>query len=141
MAARILVDTGAILALLDDSDDWHVPCTAVLPSLPLPLLTSEAVLSELFHLMDRERLEKDRAWDFFRKGVIAIAIIENSELNGLEKLMRQYKDRPMDFADATLIHLANRESISVIFTVDQNDFAAYRIGPRARFQLLPAEKP
>ena len=47
----------------------------------------------------------------------------------------------MDFADATLVHLAERESIQVVFTVDQNDFASYRIGGRGRFQIIPVEHP
>jgi predicted nucleic acid-binding protein len=47
----------------------------------------------------------------------------------------------MDFADVTLVHLAERESIQVIFTVDQNDFATYRIAGRHRFQMIPVERP
>jgi hypothetical protein len=31
--------------------------------------------------------------------------------------MRKYHDRPMDDADATLVHLAHRESISTVFTI------------------------
>jgi hypothetical protein len=52
--------------------------------------------------------------------------------------MRRYHDRPMDFADATLVHIAERESLSTIFTVDHNDFETYRIGGRKRFRILPA---
>ena len=33
--------------------------------------------------------------------------------------MVRYRDRPMDFADATLVHLAERESLTSVFTVDQ----------------------
>jgi hypothetical protein len=29
-----------------------------------------------------------------------------------------YRDRPMDFADATLVHLAERESLITVFTID-----------------------
>jgi predicted nucleic acid-binding protein len=46
----------------------------------------------------------------------------------------------MDFADATLVHLAARESLSVILTVDHNDFETYRIGGRKRFTVLPARE-
>lgn len=44
-----LVDTGAILALLDRSDRWHRLYVDTFSSLHLPRLTSEAVLTELFH--------------------------------------------------------------------------------------------
>jgi predicted nucleic acid-binding protein len=47
----------------------------------------------------------------------------------------------MDFADATLVHLAERESLPMISTVDQADFATYRIKGKHRFQILPLERP
>ena len=43
----------------------------------------------------------------------------------------------MDFADATLVHLARRESITLILTVDHNDFETYRIDGRKRFRITP----
>jgi predicted nucleic acid-binding protein len=52
--------------------------------------------------------------------------------------MKRYADRPMDFADATLVHLAGRERLNVVFTIDHNDFETYRIGGRRRFRILPA---
>ena len=51
--------------------------------------------------------------------------------------MHQYRDRPMDFANATLVHLAQRESLTTILTVDVSDFQTYRIGGRRRFRILP----
>src|ERR1035437_3465503 len=50
-------------------------------------------------------------------------------------------DRPMDFADATLVYLARRESLSVILTVDQADFATYRIEGKRQFRVLPNKRP
>ena len=55
MHASALIDTGAILALLDRTDNWHRICVATFPSLRLPLITSEAVLTELFHLVGDSR--------------------------------------------------------------------------------------
>jgi hypothetical protein len=43
----------------------------------------------------------------------------------------------MGFADATLAYPANRESHPVVFTVDQADFAPYRIEGKRRFGVLP----
>jgi predicted nucleic acid-binding protein len=42
----------------------------------------------------------------------------------------------MDFADATLVLLAERERLTTILTVDR-DFDAYRIGGRKAFLVLP----
>jgi uncharacterized protein len=139
--ANALIDTGAILALLDRSDRWHDACVAAFAQLRLPLMTSEAVLTELFHLVGDARKEMEAAWKFVRSGALVIVPIEHSELVEVHTLMSRYWDRPMDFADATLVLLARRESISTILTVDHADFATYRIEGKRRFRVLPANPP
>lgn len=44
----------------------------------------------------------------------------------------------MDFADATLVHLAKREGLTTVFTIDHNDFETYRIEGRRPFQIVPS---
>ncbi len=132
MAAEALIDTGAILALLDRTDRWHKVCVDAFRQLRLPLVTSEAVLTELFHLVGDSRHEMTAAWKFIRSGAVRLAVIEDSELSEVEALMSRYWDRPMDFADATLVYLAKRERLSTVFTVDHADFNTYRNrGPQA----------
>ena len=103
----------------------------------LPLLTSLAVLTELFHLVGQSERETTSAWRFVRSGAIALRTISDAELPEIEALMRKYSDRPMDLADATLVYLAQRESIGTVFTIDHDDFETYRIGSRKRFRLVP----
>ena len=55
----------------------------------------------------------------------------------LHNLMSKYCDRPVDFADATLVYLARRESLSTILTVDIADFTAYGIEGKRKFRVLP----
>ncbi len=43
----------------------------------------------------------------------------------------------MDLTDAPLVHLAERESLKTVFTIDHNDFDTYRIGARGRFRIVP----
>jgi len=138
MAGSILTDTGALLALLDRHDRWHQPCADIFRRLPLPLLTSEAVFTELFHLLERNRQETNIAWKFLRAGNASLLPIGDADLPEIHSLMSRYADRPMDFADATLVHLARRESLTTVFTVDHEDFETYRIDGRRRFRVLPA---
>ena len=137
MHANALIDTGAILALLDRTDRWHGICIEAFASLRLPLITSEAVLTELFHLVGDNRKEMESAWQFVRSGALELAAISHEELPALNTLMSRYWDRPMDFADATLVYLAKREALSTVFTVDRADFETYRIDGRRRFRVLP----
>jgi predicted nucleic acid-binding protein len=83
----------------------------------------------------------DAAWRLVRSGAIMLAPIESSELPQIHTLMSRYADRPMDFADATLVYLAKREVLSTVFTVDPADFDTYRIEGRRRFRVLPAGRP
>lgn len=141
MPANALIDTGAILALLDRTDRWHQPCVDAFRQLALPLLASEAVLTELFHLLGDSRTEMEAGWKFVRSGALILGTIGNQELGQVHALMSRYWDRPMDFADATLVYLAKRESLSVILTVDHSDFATYRIEGKRQFRILPVNRP
>jgi len=133
---RGLIDTGAIIALIDADDRWHRPCVEAFPELRLPLGTSTAVLAEVFHLL-RTPQDLAAAWGFLRSGAVSVLPIDDNDLPELEELMKRYRDRPMDFADATLVHLARRESLFTVFTVDNDDFETYRLVRKRRFRVLP----
>ena len=135
MPPKGLIDTGAIIALLDRDDRWHSRCVEAFAGLRLPLATSAAVLTEIFHLIND--WESDALWAFLRSGAVTILPIDDDDMVALESLMRRYQDRPMDFADATLVHLARQESLTTILTIDHNDFETYRIDGRKRFRIVP----
>jgi uncharacterized protein len=133
-----LIDTGAILALLDNKDRWHERCLEAYQSLRVPLATSAAVLTEFFYLAGIRLRQPGAALGFIRSGVVTVLSIDDTDLPSLDHLMRRYADRPMDFADATLVHLARREQLSTVFTIDHDDFETYRIEGRRRFRIVPA---
>lgn len=134
---RTLVDTGALLALLDRDDRWHGACAHLFPTLDLPLLTTAPVLTELFHLVASRRHESDTAWGFIRSGAVTVHSIDDDDLPRLNALMTIYRDRPMDFADASLVCLAERTGIDTVFTIDFADFETYRIGEQRAFHVIP----
>ncbi len=138
MLANTLLDTGAILALLDRDDRWHDACVEAFSSLRLPLATSAAVLAELFHLLGDNRHELAAAWRFLSSGAVTVLGIDDTDMAVLEMLMKKYHDRPMDFADATLVRLAQREMLATIFTIDHDDFETYRIDGNRRFRIVPS---
>jgi uncharacterized protein len=132
-----LIDTGAVLARVDRNDHWHELCVETHNRNRLPWLTTEAVLTETFYLV-RRNLRDDRAvWVLLRSGAIRMSVISNEELPQIQALMTQYADRPMDFADATLVHVAARERLSAILTIDHAEFETYRLPGRKKFTVLP----
>jgi len=50
--------------------------------------------------------------------------------------MRQYEDSPMDFADASLVVLAETIGVTSVLTYDRH-FYAYRINGSTAFNVLP----
>lgn len=134
---NVLADTGALLAFLDRKDRWHRVCVSTLSQLRLPLVTTEAVLTELFHLVGPDLHQQRTARSFVHCGMLTLSAITDHDLPEIVSLMERYADRPMDFADATLVHLAHRERISTVFTIDFADFETYRIAGRQRFRIVP----
>lgn len=55
---------------------------------------------------------------------------------GLDELLRRHER--MDFADATLVLVAERAGVQDIFTIDRRDFEAYRTPSGRRLKLLLA---
>jgi predicted nucleic acid-binding protein len=53
--------------------------------------------------------------------------------------MKQYRDLPMDLADASLVALAEKYGVSKVFTLDHKDFSIYRFKGKTRFKLMPAK--
>ena len=137
MSPSALIDTGAILAIIEADDQWHSACLESLSSLRLPLLTTEAILTETFHLASRNWRNIQSAWRFVRSGALTIAEIGDSDLPQLHMLMTRYSDIEMDFGDATLVHVGNREAVNVVLTIDYNDFTTYRLTRNKKFMVLP----
>ena len=104
----------------------------------MPLVTTVAVLTELFHFAQRRLGNASGAWRMLKVGQINVGPITDADLPALDALMARYADRPMDFADATLVHVAEREGLRTILTIDHADFETYRIGRNAKFRILPA---
>ena len=140
MSARALVDTGPIVAMINRADRWHDVCVGTFQSLRAPLVTSAAVFTEIFHLLGRHTQDVAAAWKLIRSGALTVRAIVDDDLGALNSLMLKYRDRPMDFADATLVHLAHREAIDLIFTIDHDDFETYRIEGRKKFRIVPSRE-
>jgi uncharacterized protein len=132
-----LVDTSVIVALIHRSDRHHEACLRAYGNVRLPLATTEAVLTEAFHLARRIGLNTREIWRLLRAGAIRVSLITHEELSEIQALMESYDDRPMDFADATLVYVAARDRLSTILTIDYDDFETYRLPGRKRFTILP----
>ncbi len=132
-----LLDTGAFVALLDRSEENHKRCVQFFKDFPGRLLTTEPVLTETVYLLGPSFKAQKLAIEFIlREGAVLVPQSPTS-LSRAMALMKKYKDVPMDFADATLVVLAEETGIQEIFTLDIKDFHTYRIRGRKTFTLWP----
>jgi hypothetical protein len=79
---------------------------------------------------------QDALLEMVERGAVRVLPIEETDIPRVRALIRKYRDRPMDLADATLVRVAERESIQQVFTLDRRDFTTYRVGRRA-FAIIP----
>jgi len=61
---------------------------------------------------------------------------EADELVEAARRMEKYSDVPMDYADATLVLLAEHLGVFEILTLDRRGFSAYRSSRGKRFSLV-----
>ena len=75
--------------------------------------------------------------EIIERGALRVLSIDTDDVPSIRSLMHKYADLPMDFADATLVHVANREGLRDIFTLDRRDFSVYRLKRRRSFTIIP----
>jgi predicted nucleic acid-binding protein len=63
----------------------------------------------------------------FEIGAFRILPLDESDLPSISAILTKYRDLRLQLADAALLHLANRESIDTIFTLDRRDFDVCRL--------------
>lgn len=133
----ILVDAGPLVALLDADDAKHDLCRRELELISGDdLLTAWPPIIEAMHLLRRSSQSQVQLMRWLEAGALSIASLGKGDLPRIRELMNKYGDLPMDFADASLVRIAERERIRRIFTIDR-DFEVYRPRGLGRFQILP----
>jgi predicted nucleic acid-binding protein len=75
-------------------------------------------------------------WKYWEDGLLSLHASDEGESARMRELMRQYKDAPMDLADASLVTAAEWLHVRRVFTLDRH-FRAYRIHGRHAFEIVP----
>lgn len=126
-----LVDSGALVALLDAREEHHAWARETLTRQPTPWKTCESVVSEAFFLLASTQAA---ALDRLLRGqhlVVSFTLLE--ELDAVLALRAKYNDVPMSLADACLVRMSEILPDPVIVTTD-SDFRIYRRHSR---QVVP----
>jgi predicted nucleic acid-binding protein len=132
-----MMDTGPWVALIDKSEERHEECVEWLRDFRGNIFSSEAVLTEVLFLLNFSSKAQSAAIDFVLSGAIDLVPSSLESLKRVKKLMEKYKDIPMDYADATLVSIAEDLSIKEVVTFDVKDFGIYRLSSKHPLIILP----
>jgi hypothetical protein len=134
---RTLIDTGPIVASLNQRDPSHSVCSAAFQEVGPQALTCWPVITEAVYLLGNWSPSTVKLLDLLRTRTIEILPIRLSDLDGIETILAKYADQNFQLADATLMYLVEREKIDQILTLDRRDFGLFRTWSGQALTLLP----
>lgn len=137
ISSRVLIDTGSIVAVLRRDDEHHAVCSKELEQLPTPLLTCWPVLTEAAWLLRRYPRQVRQLLDRCGGHPFEIVSLSSGDLREINAILGKYEDQGIQLADAALMHLAERERIEHVFTLDRRHFSVYRTAAGKTLTLVP----
>jgi predicted nucleic acid-binding protein len=137
---RVLVDTGPLVAIMARDDQYHEVCVQALQHLPGPLFSCWPVITEAAWLLRRHPAAVRQLLGSIASGFLELLPLQSTEAAEIGNVMEKYKSIRPQLADAALVHLANRDDIDTIFTLDRRDFSVYRPAKNRPFHIIPQSK-
>ncbi len=132
-----IVDTGPLVAAFrkpSGQDPFTPWATKLIRSLPYPLFTCDAVLTEASHFLGSAL----PVLEAIKRGLLVSNFDTQACAPRLSELVRKYSDQPMDFADACLVCMSEQTRECKVVTIDRDDFTTYRrFGHEAIPLLVP----
>ena len=118
------MDSGPLVAWFSKRDSHHEWAARVIDDLPVGALVCEAVLAEVCHLVAKDGVPAAAVLKLVEQNDLVLVSLA-SEISAIRALMEQYKDAPMDFADACVVRTAELSPGTVVCTTDSH-FRFYR---------------
>jgi predicted nucleic acid-binding protein len=135
--SRVLLDTGPLVAFLSRHDQYHEVCAATFRTLPAPLYTCWPVLTEAAWFLRSDSAALEKLFKLGAAGFYRILSLDEEDGLVMVETLKKYHRLKPQLADAALVHLARREGIDTVFTLDRRDFQVYRPSAKRAFRLLP----
>ena len=132
-----LIDTGFILAVLDESDSHHKACAEIF-QIENRMLLPEVVLTELAYLILRQSGYDTLTTflNYLANGELPLISATTQDLARSAEILEKYQDSKIDFVDSIIMAIAERLDIKRILTVDRRDFGLFRPQHCEAFEIL-----
>ena len=139
MLNTVLIDTGPLIALFDRDDKYHTSIVEFIKNTNYRFISTTAVLTETMYMLDFNTAVQLNFLEWIMKEGIIIHEIKQSNIKRIIGLTKKYSDRPMDFADATLVIAAEERGIRQIISID-SDFDIYRLYNKMKIENIFAQR-
>ena len=132
-----LIDTGPLIAYISRTDPMHTRVAARVDDFAGQLATTSAVVTEVMYFLSGVPTGPvSFAELLLASGMRVAESTQPSHVLAAAELMGKYADTPMDFADATLVLLAEELGVMHILTLDRRGFSTYRTRRGKAFRLV-----
>ena len=139
MLNTVLIDTGPLIALFDRDDKYHTSIVEFIKNTNYRFISTTAVLTETMYMLDFNTVVQLNFLEWIMKEGVIIHEIKQSNIKRIIDLTKKYSDRPMDFADATLVIAAEERGIRQIISID-SDFDIYRLYNKMKIENIFARR-
>lgn len=132
-----IVDSGPLLATVNDADPDHAACVDALTRRNLDLVIPALCIAEVcYFLGERHGADVEAR---FVAGLADYRIMapEPEDWGAIADLVRRYDDLPLGATDASVAVLAERMGTTHIVTLDRRHFTVLRNGRGQPFELYP----
>jgi uncharacterized protein len=135
----ILIDTGFLFALFNQSDSFHFVANSFAEKLPDEIIVPIVVLPEVTFLFNRDMGHWGVQYfmELFASSIIPVENVTKSDLQRATQIMGEYQGAKLDMVDCCIIALAERLNFTQICTFDRRDFIIFRPKHCDYLELLP----
>jgi predicted nucleic acid-binding protein len=137
----VLIDTGPLVAYWNKRDANSDVVAKVLGRVAPPLFTCWPVLAEAAYLLLKHGGLHlvEQLLNSCGTGFLEILPLDARDARAIAGFLAKYRDQVPDVADAALMHLAERERIGWVLTLDTTDFSIYRTASGTTLRILPEQ--
>jgi predicted nucleic acid-binding protein len=135
----IVVDTGPIVAAMNDRDQRHAECAELFRKGRGPFFVPGPVLTEVCYLLESRRGPHVEAafLDSLSRRELELVGVMPRDLARMADLVKTYGDMPLGGVDASVVAVAERLGIRTVATLDRRHFGVVRPRHVDTFELLP----
>ncbi len=134
---RVIVDAGPLVAILNRLDSQHDACHKQGLELPRPFITTWPVIAEAAWLLRNTSGGVSGLLRMVSEGLLDCFPLGPDSAAWMDSFLKKYADQSPQLADASLMYVAEKENVNVIFTLDRRDFSIYRLSDSRPLELLP----